>query len=233
MEKKVCLITGASGFFGTLFIQRFVADYQIVGVRRNHNITGLPHVRVAQLHPSAASVAQADIIHSVGADLSRREECERVVQTVLDSFGRVDLLVHAAGIRCFSPLLAPSALTPAETLFNLNLFASMRLATSVAEKFWRFHGAENWRCNRNIINISSSAGLYIYPDLGQALYAASKAALNQLTYHLASEFWDLGVRVNAIAPDTFPGRVSASRVIDSVYQIAHSDCTGQILPICP
>jgi NAD(P)-dependent dehydrogenase (short-subunit alcohol dehydrogenase family) len=227
MEKKVCLLTGASGLFGTLFIQRFAADYQIAGVRHGRDIP--PQAR----HPAGPSTPQSDAVYIIRADLSKPEGCDRVIQTVLDRFGKVDLLVHAAAIRCFSPLLAPGALNPAETLFNLNLVASMRLAIALAAKFWRLHCSENSHCNRNVINISSSAGLYVYPDHGQALYAASKAALNQLTYHLASEFWDIGVRVNAIAPDTFPGRVSASEVIDCVHRIAHSDCTGQVVPICP
>jgi NAD(P)-dependent dehydrogenase (short-subunit alcohol dehydrogenase family) len=233
MEKKVCLLTGASGLFGTLFIQRFAADYQVAGVSHGRDIPAQAHPVAAPQHPSGPSTSQTDAAYVVRADLSRPEECVRVIQTVLDRFGKVDLLVHAAAIRCFSPLLAPEALNPAETLFNLNLVASMRLGSALAAKFWRFHCSENSRCNRNFINISSSAGLYVYPDHGQALYAASKAALNQLTYHMASEFWDIGVRVNAIAPDTFPGRVSAFEVIDSVHRIAHSDCTGQVLPICP
>ena len=61
----------------------------------------------------------------------------------------------------------------------------------------------------------------MYPDLGQALYASSKAALNHLTYHLASELWDIGVRVNAVAPDTFPGRVSIDDIRTAVTLGAH------------
>ncbi len=51
--------------------------------------------------------------------------------------------------------------------------------------------------------MSSTAGLYVYHGLNQAAYGTSKAALNFLTIHLASEFRLLNVRVNATAPNTF------------------------------
>lgn len=57
------------------------------------------------------------------------------------------------------------------------------------------------RSNRNVVNLSSTAGLFVYPDLGQSVYAASKAALNHLTYHLASDF--CGFCVGALPPPLF------------------------------
>jgi NAD(P)-dependent dehydrogenase (short-subunit alcohol dehydrogenase family) len=69
----------------------------------------------------------------------------------------------------------------------------------------------------------------MYPDLGQSLYGTSKAALNHLTYHLANEFWDLGVRVNSIAPDTFPGRIPTEEVLEAILVLDTSNQTGQVV----
>jgi NAD(P)-dependent dehydrogenase (short-subunit alcohol dehydrogenase family) len=88
---------------------------------------------------------------------------------------------------------------------------------------------ENLARNRNVINISSTAGVYVYPDLGQSVYAATKAALNQLSYHLAAEFWDIGVRVNAIAPDSFPSRVQTGVVLDAIRRTDQGDRTGKVV----
>jgi len=48
---------------------------------------------------------------------------------------------------------------------------------------------------------------------------------------MASEFRDLGVRVNAVAPDTFPGRVSTAEVLDAVLAFDKSQQTGQVVPV--
>jgi NAD(P)-dependent dehydrogenase (short-subunit alcohol dehydrogenase family) len=147
--------------------------------------------------------------------------------------GPVDLLINAAGVRAWSALLAPGALDSAETVLAVNLLAPLRLAVGLASAMWRSQPDQNLRANRNIVNLSSSAGLFVYPDAGQALYGSSKSALNQLTYHLASEFWDIGVRVNAVAPDSFPGRVATGRVLEAIVALDQSACTGKIVRILP
>lgn len=116
-------------------------------------------------------------------------------------------------------------------MFNVNILAPLRLSLSLAKTFWHVDPPMNVQLNRNIVNISSTAGLFVYPNTGEALYASSKAALNHLTYHLASEFWDLGIRVNAVAPDTFPGRVSFDEVLDAIIMLDESDGTGDVLPL--
>ena len=85
--------------------------------------------------------------------------------------------------------------------------------------------------NRNVVNISSTAGHFVYEDLGQGLYATSKAALDHLTYHLASEFWDLGIRVNAVAPDTFPGRDATGESSTRSWRSTSSADTGQVVEV--
>jgi NAD(P)-dependent dehydrogenase (short-subunit alcohol dehydrogenase family) len=154
---------------------------------------------------------------------------DSVVQKALEVFGRVDLLVNAAAIRRFSPLLGDGA--GAADLFKINVFAPLQLSLCLARTFWRADPAANVQFNRNILNVSSTAGLFVYPGQGQALYASSKAALNHLTYHLAIELWDLGIRVNAVAPDTFPGRVSVNEVLEAMIAFDESTETGQVLPL--
>ena len=166
---------------------------------------------------------------SICADLSRPPEIARVVVEALSAFGRIDFLVNAAVIRQFSPLLDPVTMGFAAAILELNVLAPLRIAVEIAQRFWQMDPDDNVRHNRSIVNMSSTAGLFIYPDRGQALYGTSKAALNHLTYYMASEFWDLGIRVNAVAPDTFPGRVSTDEVLDAVLGCDRSDKTGEIV----
>jgi NAD(P)-dependent dehydrogenase (short-subunit alcohol dehydrogenase family) len=233
MTERVCLLTGASGLLGTAFIERFAGDYQIAAIHHTHPLEFATQTQmfVDPLHPSEAPPFDDRKVYSIAADLSKPRDVERAIDEVLNHFGRVDLLIHAAAVRFYSQLLSAAALERAETVFAVNVLACARLCVGLAQRFWHVDPAENVQCNRNVINISSSAGLFIYPDQGQSLYAASKAALNHLTYHLASEFWDLGIRVNAVAPDTFPGRIEVVEVLDAIRHLDGSDQTGQIVPL--
>jgi NAD(P)-dependent dehydrogenase (short-subunit alcohol dehydrogenase family) len=76
-------------------------------------------------------------------------------------------------------------------VFELNLFAPLKLARGFASALHRGKGA--------IVNITSIAGHMIHPFAGSA-YSISKAALSGMTREMANEFAELGVRVNAVAP---------------------------------
>ncbi|MGY8994505.1 MAG: SDR family NAD(P)-dependent oxidoreductase [Rhodospirillales bacterium] len=78
-----------------------------------------------------------------------------------------------------------------QSVFDLNMFAPLRLARGFAAALHRGKGA--------IVNVTSIAGHRIHPFAGSA-YAISKAALSALTRELANEFAELDVRVNAVCP---------------------------------
>lgn len=231
--KRVCLLTGASGPLGTAFVERYADRYEIVAVHHRRPVYFATQEQefVDPLVPEREVAANARRAHAIRADISRREHIDAVVQEALEAFGRVDLLVNAAAVRSFSPLLVGGADAGAADLFSVNVLAPLRFSLSLARTFWRADSEANIQFNRNILNVSSTAGLFVYPDTGQALYASSKAALNHLTYHLASELWDLGIRVNAVAPDTFPGRVSIDDVLEAMVAFDESAETGHVLPL--
>ena len=116
-----------------------------------------------------------------------------------------------------------------QTQFNINVCAPLRLAVLIARQFWRDRAPENAQMNRNIINVSSIAGVRIYSGSGQSAYSASKAALNFLTWHMAEEFRAFGVRVNATAPDAFPRLISTDSVVDSLVRLEAGVLSGKVL----
>ena len=233
--KRVCLLTGASGLLGTAFVERSAEHYEIVAVHHSRPVrfATQDQLFVDPLSPRTDIPSNEHAVHAVRADLSRQSELDRVLEEALGRFGRVDVLINAAAHRHWSSLLDPAALREVERTLAINVLAPLRLALSLAQRSWREDIAGNVASNRNVINISSSAGLYMYPDQGQALYATSKAALNHLTYHLASELWDIGVRANGVAPDTFPGRVSIEDVLDAVLEFDSSEATGEVRELVP
>lgn len=231
-KRRVCLLTGASGRLGRAFCAKFAGQYDIAAV---YHTAPPPFGSQEQsvldpLMPSAALAENVQRIFTIRADLEQPEQAVHVVRQTLERFGCVDLLINAATFSVWSPLLEDPGLSKsAERQLRLNVIVPLRLCEILARQFWCNKTADNLRHNRNVVNISSTAGVYVFEDLGQSIYSASKAALNYLSYHLASEFWDIGVRVNALAPDAFPSNVSIDAVLSTIERIDRSTTTGQVI----
>lgn len=231
--RRVCVLTGASGPLGAALIDRCDDRYEIVAVHHRRPVYAATQSQtfVDPLDPKADCASNGHRLHAIRADISDREAVDAIVSEVLDTFGRVDVLINAAAVRELSPLLATTTDASAETVLRVNVLAPLWLTLGLARAHWRNDPDANVSLNRNVINVSSTAGQFVYQDLGQALYATSKAALDHLTYHLASELWDIGIRVNAVAPDTFPGRVPTSDVVDAILALDESSDTGQLVEV--
>lgn len=230
---RLCLLTGASGQFGRAFVKRYASEFEIVAVYNRHEADFATQDQTVfdPLDPARPRPGNEHPAFAIRADLATVEGAHQVCAQVIERCRRIDLLINAAVHRRWASLLSSEALADADTAIEVNVLAPLRLAAGFARLFWRAHVDENIQRNRNIINISSTAGCYVYPDLGQAIYATTKAALNHATYHMASEFWDLGVRVNALAPDTFPGRVRTERVLDAVMALDRGSETGRVVRV--
>lgn len=215
--EKVCLLTGASGKLGSAFCRAVRDEYRMVAVYRRRP--------VSETLPECM-----DAIAEIQADLSFDADRERVVDFALDQFGRIDLLVNNAARSIWSPMLTSDrSAESAPVQFEVNVIAPLRLSVLCARKFWCGRTAENLHENRSVINVSSIAGCNVYPKTGQGVYAASKAALNHLSRHLADEFGEIGVRVNAFAPNSFPAILSLPTVVESLRNLDHGSMTGKLL----
>lgn len=234
LGKRVCLLTGASGRLGTAFCRLFADRYEIMAVHRSRPMRW-PSQRqwfVDVLEPSAPVPENEHPVYAVQADLAEDGEMERVVDVALARFERIDVVINAAAHSVWSPMVeSRRALDSAERQFLVNAIVPAKLATLIARTFWRDRDLENQSFNRNVINVSSTAGVNVYPGMGQGVYSASKAALNFLTGHMADEFGRFGVRVNALAPDSFPSRVRTRAVAAALHQLDAGEATGQVFVI--
>ena len=232
--KRVCLLTGASGTLGTDFCTRYADRYSIVAVYREH-----PPVVASQtaqlfdpLDLSRALPENQHPVFTVQGDVTNEADCERVVEATLARFGRIDLLVHAAVHSVWGPMLGSDALRrSASRQFATNVTAPLNLSLVVARRYWTGRHVENQMMNRNVVNVSSVAGLRLYTRSGQSMYAASKAAMNHLTGHMAAEFIPLGVRVNATAANSFPSLVPTARATDAIVRLDQGGDNGVIVVV--
>ena len=142
------------------------------------------------------------------------------------------MLVHAARSTTRGPITRRSgALDSLDEQLRLNVVIGAELTTLVAEQCWHGREAENRRRRRHVVNLSSTAGHRSYPGSGLGAYAAAKAGGDWLTRYQALELDELGVRANAVAPDTFPGIVPTGAVLDAIDRFDSAEDTGVILAI--
>jgi NAD(P)-dependent dehydrogenase (short-subunit alcohol dehydrogenase family) len=231
--RRVCLLTGAGGRLGNAFCRAYAAEYDIVAVCRRRATVAVSQDEwfVDPLAPDAELAENDARVYLVYADLEQDGQVERVVDIALAKYGRVDLLVNAAAYT----LLHPQGLVDGDVAldslgrhFAVNVGIPLRFATRLAQRFWLHRDLENTAYNRNIVNVSSLSGSRVYPG-GQGVYAASKAALNQLTRHQAAEFRAFGVRANALAPNSFPSIVSTESVAKAIARLDSDTVTGKVL----
>lgn len=233
-QKRVCLFIGASGALGTDFCNRYADRYSIVGVYRQHPpVTASQSARfVDPLDPDREVPANEHPIYSLQGDVNNEADCERIVEVTLARFGRIDLLVNAAVHSMWAPMLGSDTLRRSGTAqFATNVLAPLNLSLIVARQYWQGRYVENRMMNRNIVHVSSVAGLRLYTKSGQSMYAASKAALNHLTGHMAAEFATLGVRVNATAPNSFPSIVPTARATDAMVRLDECMLNGAVVVV--
>ena len=182
LQGKVALITGAGSGIGratAILFAREGASVALVGRT------------AAKLQQVANEIGLDDSrVFCAAADLSRREEAGRAVNSSAEHFGGLDIVVNNAGISRLRKLLEVD-----EAVFD-ELFAH-----NVKNPLWVAQFAIPWLCRRGggaIVNISTS--LTIKPTAGFAVYAMSKAAVDLLTLGLALEHSGDHIRVNTICP---------------------------------
>ncbi|MCR8896274.1 SDR family oxidoreductase [Gordonia sp. GONU] len=187
---KVVIVTGASSGLGVSFARGFAeAGADVVLAAR----------RAEKLADTAAAVeALGRKALVVPADVSDPEQCQRVVDAAMETFGKVDVLINNAGVGTAYPATRE---TPQQfrDVIDINLNGSYWMAQACGRVM--LPGSA-------IVNISSILGITT-AGLPQAAYAASKAGVIGLTRDLAQQWGTRkGIRVNAIAPGFFESEMT-------------------------
>ena len=190
LDGKVAIVTGASSGLGVAFAQGFAeagADV-VLGARR-----------VDKLADTAALVERAGRrAIAVATDVASPKACQQLVDSAMDAFGRVDVLINNAGVGTAVPATRE---TPEQfrQVIDVNLNGCYWMAQACGRVM---------QPGSSIINISSVLGLTT-AGLPQAAYAASKAGLIGLTRDLAQQWTGRkGIRVNAVAPGFFESEMT-------------------------
>jgi NAD(P)-dependent dehydrogenase (short-subunit alcohol dehydrogenase family) len=176
MQEKVVIVTGGSSGIGLAAAMGFATDGAKV------LITGRS---AAPLEEAAAQNAN---IMGLVADVSSVRDAERTIKKAVDTWGRLDVLVNNAGAGALMAL-ADATADRIQDIFAVNVVGPSLLSAAALPHLAATKGA--------VINISSTYGHR--PAAGLSHYAASKAALEQLTRCWALELAPIGIRVNGVA----------------------------------
>jgi NAD(P)-dependent dehydrogenase (short-subunit alcohol dehydrogenase family) len=140
----------------------------------------------------------------------------------------IDHLLHAAADLRFLGPISDSMLYAIEARrqLDVNVIAPAVLCSALFQYHWKNVPVAEQQAS--VVLVSSLSGTSVFPDTGQAIYAASKAALNALTLHMAAEFGSYGIRVNGLGPNAFPAIIKTEIVAKAALRLLKEPTTGKI-----
>lgn len=182
LKSKVAIITGATSGIGEASAKLFASEgAKVVVVGRNEENGKRV---VAEIHKSGGEAI------FVQADVSKESDCKRMIEETINKYGRLDILFNNAGTTSVVAIEAADE-TEFDRVIGTNLksvFFACKYAIPIM-KHQRY----------GVILTCTSKGAII-PTKCSAIYAASKAAANQLTQAIAITYGRYGIRANEILP---------------------------------
>ncbi|HEY7931281.1 MAG TPA: glucose 1-dehydrogenase [Acidimicrobiales bacterium] len=189
---KVVLITGGTRGIGEMIARGFVAAGATVYISSRKPEAGA--ALAEELSASGTCI-------SIPADLSKESECARLISEIAAREDHLDVLINNAGATWGAPIKDYDE-TAFERVLALNVKGVFHVTKFARTLLEARASSDN---PSRVINIGSIDGIHV-PSMETYAYSASKAAVHQLTRHLAKSLAPL-VTVNAIAPGPFESKM--------------------------
>ncbi len=183
LQGQVAIVTGASRGIG----RAIAVQFSTLGATVVINYASSSGAADALVEEIIAAGGQAIALQ---ADVSKSDQVDTLINTVIDKYKRVDILVNNAGITRDTLLLRMKP-EDWQAVIDLNLTGVFLCTRGVSKVMLKQRSGR-------IINITSVAGQMGNP--GQANYSAAKAGVIGFTKTVAKEFASRGITVNAVAP---------------------------------
>jgi NAD(P)-dependent dehydrogenase (short-subunit alcohol dehydrogenase family) len=180
---KTAVITGAASGIGRATAQRLAAAGAAIVVADLDASMGAETVKLIESGGGSATFVKVDVTDA--------DDAQKMLDTAVSNYGRVDILYNNAGIAVGSPPFPRSELKRWRRVLDIDLQAVV-LGTYLAASIMEHQGGGL------IINTASMAGLYPYKE--DPVYGAAKAGVVNFTHSLAPWAARLNIRVNCVCP---------------------------------
>jgi len=182
LEEKIAIVTGATSGIGEATAIMFANEgAKVVAVGRNANKGREVVERI---------IGNGGEATFVPCDLRKIDEIPAIKDETLKKFGRIDILVNAAGVLVHKPFLEQN-LDDLDLIFETNFRPYVLLMQSILPVMvQQGKGA--------IVNVASVSA--VWPELNSYFYGAMKAGVTNLSRNVAKEFSRKGIRINCILP---------------------------------
>lgn len=216
LEGKVSIVTGAATGIGRAVAHRLASEGSDVVINyfasSQEDECDTLIKEIEQMGKKAIKVI---------GDVSKYEECENIVNSAIEIFGKVDVLVNNAGITN-DKLVRKMSVEDFQRVIDINLTGSFNMTKLVYPLMAKARSG-------SIINMSSVIGKI--GNAGQVNYAASKAGVLGMTKSFAKELGGRGVRCNAVCPgiiETNMTEVLGEDIKESILSVVPMKRYGQV-----
>lgn len=178
-QDKVVVITGGSDGIGKALIEALIPlGAKIATCGRSHD-------KIYKLQMEYAAV----MLHAVACDISDEEECRQFIESTIETFGRIDILINNAGIS-MRALFTDCDINVTKKVMEVNFLGAVYCTKYALPSILENKGT--------IVGVSSTAGYRGLP--GRSAYSASKFALQGWLESLRTEMLHSGVHVMWVCP---------------------------------
>lgn len=214
LDGKVAVVTGGSRGIGRMIAEGYVRAGVTVYITAR---------KAEACEQTARELSEHGTCVALPADLSSEAECQRFAAEIAAREERVDILVNNAGATWGAPIADYDEAAWSKVL-DVNVKGVFHLTRALLPQLRAAGSAED---PARVINVGSIDGIHV-PMLETYAYSASKAAVHQLTRHLAKRLASEHITVNAIAPGPFPSKMMAATLEAFEDQIVESCPLGRI-----
>ena len=218
-QDKVVVITGGSDGIGKALIEALIPRGAKVAT------CGRSHDKIYKLQMEYSRF----LLHAVACDVSDETECRRFIESTIETFGGIDILINNAGIS-MRALFADCDTKVTRKVMEINFLGAVYCTKYALPAILRNHGT--------IVGVSSTAGYRGLP--GRSAYSASKFALQGWLESLRTELLHSGVHVMWVCPGFTAsnirlaaldkqGETRGETVLDEGSLMSAHDCAEHIL----
>lgn len=199
LDDKVAIVTGSARGIGR-------ATAELLSAQGAKVVINDLDADVAQ--QTASEIAGETAVF--GGDLTKGDAPEKLVQTAIDAWGKLDIIVNNAGYTLDAPVhkLSDDDFQAMLDIHTIVPFRVLRAAAPLLREPAKAERAEGREVFRKVVNVASLAA---YGNAGQANYSAAKSGVIGLTKTLAREWGAYKVNVNAVAFGVIDTRLTAAK----------------------